>query len=511
MHILPFGESAVLVRLETVIDPAVHRRILALDAAVRRMGPGIETVPAYASLLVLFDRASTSLPSIARALSAVDPDTAEFPEGRSHEVPVAYGGGFGPDLADVARWAGISEGEVVRLHAGVDYRVYMLGFAPGFPYMGIVPDRIAAPRLSRPRLRVAAGGVGVAGKQTGIYPASTPGGWRILGRTPEVLFDPGRQPAALFDVGDTVRFVPIPHGVWREPEPVRCPEARGDRRALVVLRSGLHTTVQDGGRPGLRRYGVPTSGAIDRESLGRANAAVGNPLDAAALECTWPAPILEAIEATTIAVAGGDFAAEVDGKPIEPARALDLRPGQVLRFVAPRRGMWVYVAVQGGIDVPPVLGSRSTLVRAALGGVSGRTLRTGDILCVQAGPPGPASADVEQTHDAPIRILPGPHPDAFALDALDRFVRGRYAVSAHSDRSGYRLEGPAVEHTGPSEILSEAMVVGAVQVPPDGQPIVLMPDGPTTGGYPVLAVVAERDLGRLAQRRPGERVEFVLG
>jgi KipI family sensor histidine kinase inhibitor len=510
MRILPFGESAALVRLEPVIDPAVLGRVLALDAAAWGIRGISETVPAYASLLVFFEPASTSLRAVAQALSAADAGAVELPHGHRHEIPVVYGGVFGRDLPDVARWAGISEDEVVQLHAGTEYRVYMLGFAPGFPYMGVVPDRIAAPRLPRPRPRVPAGSVGIAGKQTGIYPSATPGGWRMVGRTSALLFDPGRQPPTLFEVGDVVRFVPVSASAWPERSPSRVAEPRGDRPVFVVLQPGLYTTVQDRGRPGFRRYGVPASGAIDRESLVRANTAVGNPPDAAAIECTWPGPVLEAIEAATVAVTGADFAAQVDGRPVETGREIDLRRGQVLRFVAPRRGMWAYVAVQGGVDVPPALGSRSTLVRAELGGLSGRTLRSGDILYVSTSLPGPASPEIDERYDGPIRILPGPHPGAFAPDSLEKFVTGHYAVSVHSDRSGYRLEGPVVEHAGRGEILSEGMVPGAIQVPPDGQPIVLMPDGPTTGGYPVLAIVAGRELGRLAQKRPGERVEFAL-
>jgi KipI family sensor histidine kinase inhibitor len=510
MHTLPIGESAALVRLEPVIDPAVLGRVLALDAAAQRVWGVTETVPAYASVLVFFDRAITSFGGVAGALSAAHPGVGHIPEGRSHELPVVYGSTFGPDLADVAHWAGISEDEVVRIHAGEEYRVYMLGFAPGFPYMGIVPDRIAAPRLPRPRPRVPTGSVGIAGKQTGIYPSATPGGWRIVGRTSAVLFDPRRQRPTLLEVGDTVRFVPVAAETWREPNPVSATEVRGERPALIVLRPGMHTTVQDRGRPGFRRYGVPVSGAMDVDSLARANATVGNPPDAAAIECAWPAPVLEGLDAVTVAVAGADFAAEVDGRPVPMERAVDLGPRQLLRFRAPLRGTWAYLAVKGGVDVPPVLGSRSTLVRAEMGGLSGRTLRSGDILYVSRSLPGPASPEINERYDGLIRILPGPHPGAFAPDSLEKLVTGHYAVSVHSDRSGYRLEGPVVEHAGRGEIISEGMVPGAIQVPPDGQPIVLMPDGPTTGGYPVLAVVADRELGRLAQKRPGERVEFAL-
>lgn len=508
MRILPFGESAALVRLEPVIDPVVLGRVLALDRAAQRTAGVTETVPAFASLLVFFDRERTSFAGVSQLLSAGSVGTVDVPRGRSHQVPVVYGGALGPDLGDVARWAGVSADEVIRLHTGTEYRVYALGFAPGFAYMGIVPDRIAAPRLPRPRRRVPVGAVGIAGNQTGIYPAATPGGWRIIGRTPAVLFDPQREPPTLFQIGDTVHFVPVPGAAWDEPDSPRLPAVPGERAVLVVLRPGLHTTVQDRGRTGSRRYGVPPSGAMDQDSLARANTEVGNPPEAAGIECAWPGPVLEALGSVTVALTGADFTAEVDGRAVQVNRAIEMRRGQVLGFRSPRRGMWAYVAVQGGIDVVPVMGSRSTLVRSGLGGLSGRTLRAADILCAGPGLAGPTSIGVHQPQEAPIRLLLGPHPEAFAPDALERFVRSCYEVSVHSDRAGYRLDGPAVEQRGSGEILSQGMVPGAIQVPPDGQPIVLMPDGPTVGGYPVLAVVAERDLGRLAQLRPGEGVEF---
>lgn len=508
MRLVPFGRCAVLVELGEEISPRMLSRVLSVDRALRQI-PGVrETVPAYGSVLALLE-GPADVRAVEQALAERSGEPEPLTRSRTHEIPVAYGGVHGPDLDRVAAWAGVSPEEVVALHSGTEYLVYMLGFAPGFPYMATVPDRIAAPRLPRPRTAVPPGSVGVAGRLTGIYPAPTAGGWNLLGRTSLLVFDPTRSPPALLEVGDRVRFFPVPPEEFQEPPPPPAPPREG-RPAIAVLRGGLCTTVQDLGRSGYRRYGVPPSGAMDPESLRLANECVGNPPEAAGLEFTWPAPALEALVDLVMALAGADFAPELSGRPVPLYQPVRWRRGEVVRFRGRRHGMWAYLAVGGGIQVPPVLESHSTHVRARLGGLEGRPLRTGDVLSVGRGmgggrPPSP------EPKAGPIRVLPGPHLGAFAPGAFERFVASAYMVSAQSDRSGYRLEGPRIPHAGSGEILSQGMIPGAVQIPPDGQPIVLMRDGPTTGGYPVLAVIPEEELGRFAQYGPGQAVRFAAG
>jgi KipI family sensor histidine kinase inhibitor len=504
VELVPFGRRALLVRLGDRVDPELLGKVLQLDRWVRQLPGVVETVPAYASLVVHFDPEAVAPDALVRMVRDAPTGPAAAPVGKTHEVPVVYGGEFGPDLAEVARWAGLPEREVVALHTGTDYLVYMLGFSPGFAYMGSVPERIAATRLPQPRPRVPAGSVAVAGRQTGIYPSSTPGGWRILGRTPLPVFDPDSDPPARFEVGDRVRFVAVREADWPAPREARW-EPQGPP-LLAVLDGGLLCTVQDLGRAGYRRYGVPPSGAMDADALREANGVLGNAAGCAALEFTWPAPVLEALADVEVTLAGADFAPEVDGRPVPTGQPVRLRRGQVLRFRAPKSGNWGYLAVPGGVQAPVVLGSCSTHVPSGLGG---KVLRRGDVVCGARAIRGVGGRS-PKAPSGPVRIVPGPHLTCFQPGALDQLVRGAYTLSARSDRSGYRLEGPALRHAKTGEILSEGMVVGAVQVPPSGQPIVLMPDGPTTGGYPVLAVVVDEDLPRLAQKRPGEAVRFQL-
>ena len=208
------GDTLLLVEFEPAIDPLVNERVVELGHALRaRQLPGVrDIVPGYATLGVHFDPLRTDLLALERAVG-VEGRTLEtittLPEARVIEIPVQYGGQDGPDLEEVARFAGCSPREVIDLHAGTAYRVYMLGFVPGFAYLGRVPAAIAAPRRRVPRDRVPAGSVGIAGQQTGIYPIDSPGGWQLIGRTDRAMFDPSRDPASLLSAGDTVRFVPV--------------------------------------------------------------------------------------------------------------------------------------------------------------------------------------------------------------------------------------------------------------------------------------------------------------
>lgn len=275
--------------------------------------------------------------------------------------------------------------------------------------------------------------------------------------------------------------------------------------ALTVIRAGMLTTVQDLGRRGHRADGVPLGGAVDAFALRLVNLLVGNAEEAAGLEFTLVGPELEFSAATTIAVGGGDFGGPPRWQPVR------VRAGERVKFGPARSGCRGYLALAGGIDVPAVLGSRGTYLRGKLGGLDGRALRDGDVLRAAD-----LAREVVGRWHIDERILP-----AYTAAPTVRVVRGAQAgefdgtltdgefkVTAKADRMGVRLAGPAVGRSGGAELVSATVVPGTVQVPPDGQPIVLLADAQTIGGYPQIAHVASVDLPLVAQLRPGDTVRF---
>lgn len=517
------GDAAVLLEWEEVIDPHVNARAIAVAAAIRSTRPpGLrDVVPTYRSVAVFFDPLEAEFEVLLDTLARVSDGTPEAGQGRTIEVPVTYGGEAGPDLAAVAEWAGLSADAVVERHVSTEYRVFMLGFLPGFAYLGSVDDRIAAPRRNTPRVRVPAGSVGVAGRQTGIYPRESPGGWQIIGRSQVRVFDPELVPSALFKPGDMVRFVPV-SSRQGELETVRPDRLEGREtshsriekgaRTVTVVRPGLFTTVQDRGRWGHQSSGVPVSGALDLVSHRSANLLVGNDGDAATLEVTLAGPELRIEHATRMAVTGADLQPSLDGTMTPVGVAVTCCPGSVLRFGERRSGARAYVAFDGGVDVPLVLGSRATHVGAALGGLDGRALMAGDRLPL-APPTGQASRAIDPPATrfgggARLRVLPGPQDDFFPESAFTLLERTRFLVTPQSNRMGYRLSGAILPRIPDREMISDAAFVGGIQVPTSGEPILLMSDRQTTGGYPQMATVITADLPLAGQLAPGDWVEF---
>ncbi|HEX8849076.1 MAG TPA: biotin-dependent carboxyltransferase family protein [Gemmatimonadaceae bacterium] len=281
---------------------------------------------------------------------------------------------------------------------------------------------------------------------------------------------------------------------------------------IEVLRAGQLTTVQDLGRHRWQHDGVPECGAMDSWAARLANLLVGNAEDAALLELTLTGPSLRFRRAATIALGGADFGALLDGAPLAPWHSARVSAGSTLELGAASGGCRGYLALAGGIEVPLVLGSRSTCLAAAFGGHEGRALRAGDVL-----PVGPApgetrrralAASLHPEHRRVVRTLRGPDVDALDAASREKLFGARFTVSARSDRMGYRLEGAKLALREPAEQLSSAVTMGTVQLPPGGDPIVLMADHQTTGGYPVIAHVASVDLGSVAQLRPGDTLAF---
>ncbi|MDM7854461.1 5-oxoprolinase subunit B/C family protein [Cellulomonas alba] len=528
-----FGDDAVLV---TLPDLTAVRDVDAALRSARRAGAlagVVDQVPAAASVLLRV-AAGADLETLVRdvegevaALAGATVGTRSAGEPAASELvtlPVRYDG---PDLDEVAGLTGLTRDEVVRRHAAAEYTVAFGGFMPGFAYLVGLDPALHVPRRESPRERVPAGAVAIADRFSAVYSAATPGGWRLLGTCDVALFDVDRDPPALLTPGTRVRFrgVPAadpagPRDADLDPDPDpdaperAAPPALGRTRALTVLDPGTLTLVEDLGRAGWAHVGVGRAGAADAEALALANRLVGNAEGAAGLEVLLGGLRVRADRPVTVALAGAPGAADVDGHPVGRHAPIELAAGQVLHVGTASRGLRVYLAVRGGLDVVPVLGSRSA---DQLAGIGPAPLAAGDAL-----PVGPAPADLPPVDVAPVRdwasevvlhLAPGPHAAWVegGLEALDR--SGPWLVTPATNRVALRLDGtplrrvPEREH---AELPPAGLVPGAVQVPPDGRPIVFGIDHPVTGGYPVLAVVRRPDLHWLAQLRPGERVRFVV-
>lgn len=287
---------------------------------------------------------------------------------------------------------------------------------------------------------------------------------------------------------------------------------------IDVLAPGLFTTVQDLGRWGYQASGVSVSGAMDPFAHRLANALVGNARHLATLEATLAGPTVTFTDARSFAVVGGEFDLWLDDQPVRMRTRLHASPGAVLRIGERRAGARAYLAIEGGVDAPMVLGSRATHVSTAMGGWQGRALRRGDRL-----PLGHVHQATHFAHHASlaafedisgsagvrvVRCLPGPQVDRFSTDALATLTGEPYVVDSASNRMGYRLLGPALTHTAGADIISDATPVGTLQVPGSGQPVLLMADRQTTGGYAKIATVITADLGVAAQAAPGDRLRF---
>ena len=286
--------------------------------------------------------------------------------------------------------------------------------------------------------------------------------------------------------------------------------------SIRVIQPGVQTTVQDLGRFGYQQYGVPVAGAMDPHSMKLANILLDNDPGEAVLEITIMGPQLLFEEANYVALTGGDLGATLDGQPMPRYQAVLIQPGQTLRFRGLRNGCRAYLAFAGGLDIPMVMGSRSTYLKAKMGGFQGRKLEAEDMLRFRApnlALPFPErrrlGADFVPQKQYELRVILGPQDDYFTEAGLATFFKEVYTVSAEFDRMGCRLEGAVVEHKNGGDIISDGIAFGAIQVPSAGKPIIMAADRQTTGGYTKIATVISADFRYLGQLKGGDKVHFV--
>ncbi|OFK05815.1 urea amidolyase family protein [Kocuria sp. HMSC066H03] len=524
-----------------------------------------DVIAAARTVLVTFTDARSARKA-ASGVATAQPREKREAGGKTVEIPVVYDGA---DLAEVARLTGLSEQGVVNTHTGAEWTAAFGGFAPGFAYLSAPGNPLDVPRRDTPRTAVPAGSVALAGVFSAIYPQRSPGGWQLIGRTDAVLWDTHRDSPALIRPGDTVRFRAVRDLVTVTDD--TAPELRGDPQlpgdsapaiqsgdgpgqntagpgcdtsgrehadglepisaadgsladhgghALVVEDPGMQTLVQDLGRPALGDLGVVASGAADRASAMQANRIVGNASSDAVLEVTMGGLRLTARGHHVLALTGAPVGARITGGETERAAPFctpfALYDGEQLALDTPSAGLRSYLAVSGGLDTTPVLGSRATDV---MSGIGPAPLAAGDMLPVLPAAPGRAVGHPEEpavhvptaAETTVLRVLPGPREDWFSPEALSALRERTWRVSSDSNRVGVRFETPpegGLARSRKDELASEGVVAGSLQVPHSGVPVLFLADHPVTGGYPVIAVVLPQDLPLAAQLLPGSAVRF---
>lgn len=515
MRFLPVNLNAVLVELEDL------PQTLALLASLRAEPiAGIEElVPAARTLLITFRPAAIAADELARQVGARSLDASEARSERRIEIPVRYDG---EDLAEVAGLLGITPDEVVRRHTGSDYTVAFTGFAPGFAYLSGGDPSLNVPRRKVPRTRIPAGAVGLAGSFSGVYPQASPGGWQILGITDAPMWDLSRETPALLQPGDAVRFVDVTGQPRTELEAAAAPAQPTVSKsgcAFEIRAAGLQALLQDGGRHGQAKQGVSASGAMDRRSLQAANRLVGNASDTACIEVAYGGFQLACRGDAVVAVTGAEgpvTLTRADGAqwPLPRYQPVALAEGDVLALGEPTAGIRSYIAVRGGFDIAPVLGSLSSDTLARVGPAA---IAVGDVLPVRAvsagvlvGEPDAPPTDLPTVREEVVLdIVLGPRTDWFTPDAVELLCGQAWTVTPQSNRVGIRLAGEeALARANHAELPSEGTARGSIQVPASGQPVLFLADHPLTGGYPVIASVATHHLDRAGQIPVNARVRF---
>lgn len=454
-----------------------------------------------------------------------------------HQIQVCYHPDLSLDLKEIAGACHLSVEEVIHLHKQGIYTADILGFMPGFAYFSGLNPKLHLPRLNSPRSSVPKGSVAIAELQTAIYPRPTPGGWNLIGRSPNVLFDSHQTPPGLFMPGDGMRIQEISLDQFHQLEAkidttkIILPISAQDqnRASIDVKQSGAFTSIQDFPRSGLSHWAVGPGGASDLRSLQLANALVGNKLNAAALELTATGPTLLFNEDTCIAWVGATCSGIIDGKRIPGNRPVWIAKGSILQFSPLGPGLRSVLAIGGGIDLPAVLGSKGSHISADLGP---KRIQKGDILFLED-PQAPLQKaylrDLYKNQTWPsfpkwqirspylptqkmtqVHCLAGPHLPLLGNKDREVFWETLWKVSTQSNRMGIRLESNFHIKKALPNIPSQAITFGTVQFPPSQEPIVMLSEHQTTGGYPRLAEVIRADHAKLAQAKPGDLLQFTL-
>lgn len=506
----------------------------------------IETVPAYNCLAVHYDlwqvikKDNTIAETVEQCINTIL-NTASTVSSQKQStvltIPVCFDESLGIDLNELSETLQLSVEEIIHLHSRKIYKVFMTGFTPGFPYMGIVDERLVTKRKASPRLKVEAGSVAIAGSQTGIYPFATPGGWNIIGRTPLSLFVRSKPDPFLLKAGDQVQFIQITKEEFDQfidTTPIEKKETinynfittKKQEEAKQIIRveqCGFLTTIQDAGRKGYLQYGVPQTGVMDDYSMKLANLLIGNEVTTPVLEITQSPHLFRIMKDCLVAFTGGGLQPIADGNELPLFECLFIKEGTKIELKKQIPGFRLYMAVGGGFEAERFLGSCSTDITISAGGFKGRALKKEDVLCQQH------ALNAAQTHlqtvlnnrvrlqlnintgfvtAIKIRVVRGIEWHHMTEDAQQMIWDQPFTISPQSSRMGYRLKANSLPSRQSCDIISSPVTTGTVQLTSSGELIVLMADAQTVGGYPRVLQVINADLRILAQKKPGDTITF---
>jgi len=449
-----------------------------------------------------------------------------------HRIRVCYDPELAPDLFASAEKCKLSVREFINRHKNSEIRVDILGFMPGFSYCSGLDPSLKLPRLESPRTSVPAGSVAIAELQTAIYPQPTPGGWNIIGRSPDVLFDPSKSRPSLLMAGERVEFIEINLAEFRQIEAQNLPKAathvskpKSASHEIEVISPGLQTTIQGLPRYGFAHLALSAGGPMDQEGARLANTLLGNPNDAAGLEITGAGAKLLFHEDTWVAWVGARCISQMNGDAIPGNRPVLVPKGAILSFGSMIQGYRIFLALSGGIDSEFILDGRGSHLSA---GIGGKVLQKGDILYLQRPQEACQKPFIKKLSDAKIsypkwsiaspalpgkkleliKALPSIHLNMLSSTEQDALWKTVWTISSQSNRMGMRLESDFKISSSITGIASQGIWFGTVQLPPSGQPILMMAEHQTTGGYPRLMEIVSSERSKLAQLRPGDKIQF---
>lgn len=542
------SETVVLISFGHEISLLLHEQVMEAKNKIESnpFNGLIETAPAYNCLAVYYNplliekKNGTIAETVEQFINTIlegGLPTSSQKQSTVLIIPVCYDELLGIDLNELSETLQLSIEEIIHLHSSKIYKVFMTGFTPGFPYMGIVDERLITKRKSSPRLKVEAGSLAIAGSQTGIYPFATPGGWNIIGRTPLSLFDRSKPDPFLLKTGDQVQFIPITKEEFEQYSDTNTSEKKEtinyhstttkkleeEKQIIRIEQCGFFTTIQDAGRKGHLQYGVPQTGVMDDYSMKLANLLIGNEETTPVLEITQSPHLFRIMKDCLVAFTGGGLQPIADGNELHLFECLFMKEGTTIELKKQIPGFRLYMAVGGGFEAEGFLGSCSTDITISAGGFKGKALKKEDVLCQQH------ALNAAQKHlqtvlnnrvrlqlnidtsfitAIKIRVVKGIEWHYLTDDAQQMIWNQPFSISPQSSRMGYRLKADDLRARQSCDIISSPVTTGTVQLTSSGELIVLMADAQTVGGYPRVLQVINADLRILAQKKPGDTIKF---